>query len=253
VDLSTVSIGVKTFLRDPQLIHTMISIRATMPETKMIIVDDGEMTERKQLLYEGRMREGHTVITLPFDSGFGMKSNVMVDALRTPYLLVASDDFDFSSPLVREGVERLIETLNSNPDIDIASGRVNHNPYEFDLIDQVHRVVEVPVKINAGSRIVPCDLTVNYSLIRKDVFNHVRWDDDVKIGGGEHGAFFLDCKRAGIQTVWVSGVNINEQGIRDSERYRQFRMRARDSARPCFEKRGVRQYVLGNGQTDYEK
>ena len=34
------------------------------------------------------------------------------------------------------------------------------------------------------------DLTVNFRLIRREVFGKVRWDDDVKIGGGEHGKRF---------------------------------------------------------------
>jgi hypothetical protein len=253
--LSSVSIAIKTFLRDEKLYNTISEIRRTMPDARMIIADDGEMTEEKDGLYAELVREGHQVIVLPYDSGFGLKSNMIVEALQTPYVLIASDDFDFSSSLVREGIERLVETLKSNPDIDIASGRVNHTPYEFELIDQGSRVVEVPVVIDikrAQQPFIPCDLTVNYSLIRKEVFNRVRWDDEVKIGGGEHGSFYLDCKRAGIQTVWVPGVNINEQKTPDSQRYRQFRNRARDSARPCFDKRGVREYVLGNGQVDYD-
>ena len=255
-NLSCISVAIKTFLRDDKLLNAVHEIRRTMPDARMIIADDGEMTEEKDGLYAELIREGHQVLVLPYDSGFGLKSNVIVDALQTPYVLIASDDFDFSSSLVREGIERLVEILKSNPDIDIASGRVNHTPYEFDLIDQGSRIVEVPVVVDikrAQQLFVPCDLTVNYSLIRQEVFNHVRWDNDVKIGGGEHGSFYLDCKRAGIQTVWVPGVNINEQKTPDSQRYRQFRNRARSSERPCFDKRSIRKYVLGNGQTDYEK
>ena len=253
-DLSAVTISIKTFLRDDKLFNAVREIRRTMPDARMIIADDGEMTEEKGGLYAELIREGHQVLVLPFDSGFGLKSNLVADALQTPYILIASDDFDFAPASVREGVEKLTDVLNRNPNVSIASGRVNNNPYEFQLLDKGAVVREVPAvhAVLHEPWFYPVDLTVNYSLIRKDVFNHVRWDDDVKIGGGEHGAFFLDCKRAGLNTVWVPGVNINEQRTYDTEQYRRFRMRARDVARPCFDKRGVRQYILGNGQMDYD-
>ena len=95
------------------------------------------------------------------------------------------------------------------------------------------------------------DLTVNFSLIRQEVFKKVRWDDDVKIGGGEHGSWFLDVKRAGFKVAFVPGVNINEQSLRSSTEYRQFRARANSPERPCFERRGIKRYVLGNGSVDY--
>jgi hypothetical protein len=135
------------------------------------------------------------------------------------------------------------------------SGRVNGNPYEVHLIErQPGEWYERPL---TGSEYFTqstgCDLTVNYFLARNKVFDTVRWDDDVKIGGGEHGAFFIDCKRAKFKTVYVAGVNINEQQVRNSPRYRMYRRRAQDPARPCFVRRGIKKYVCGNGVVDYDE
>jgi hypothetical protein len=226
-----------------------------MPDAQMIIADCGEMTEEKDSLYAELEREGHIHIDLPFDSGFGCMSNKIVDNLSRPYLLVASDDFDFSPVEVRQGIEKLQEVLTLNPDIDIASGRVNNRPYEFDLIDEGDTVTEVPVKYNVHGPIFPwfvqCDLTVNYSLIRSKVFDQVRWFNSVKIGGGEHGVFFLECLRAGFKTVYVPGVNINESQIKNSPRYNLYRRRALDPSRPAFDRIGVKKYILGSGVVDY--
>src|SRR6266478_9107019 len=108
-DMSTlkdISIGIKTFLRDDKLFHTVASIRRTMPNANMIIADDGEMTEEKDGIYADLEREGHKVIRMPFDSGFGKKSNAITASLARDFLLVGSDDFNFSPPNVKLGIEK---------------------------------------------------------------------------------------------------------------------------------------------------
>lgn len=255
-DFSKVSVMIKTFLRDPLLYNCIINIPNALPKCTMIIVDDGYIGLDKQEDYARLVRRGHKVITLPFDSGFGAKSNAAVSVLDTPYMLIASDDFDFSQFSAQDGVMRLLYTLEEYPDIDIASGRVNNRPYEFNLLDEGSTITEVDAKIpdNPKQYVNPCDLTVNYSLVRSKVFQKIGWDDGIKIGGGEHGAFFLDVKRAGFKVAYISGVNINEQlNRRPSDEYLNFRNRARSPERPCFKKRGIKKYVMASGQIDYEE
>lgn len=259
MDLSRVSIGIKTFLRDDKLFNTIAAIGRTMPEVTMIIADCGEFTEEKNGIYSDLQREGHIVSYMPFDAGFGAMSNVIADLVQTPYLLIGSDDFDFNPPSARQGIEWLAQVLDQTYSLDVVSGRVR-GPYEFYLREFVHdnSVWEYPVTIPLDKHeiapwYVECDLTVNYSLIRREVFRYVEWDSDVKIGGGEHGAFFVDLKRRGYKVAYVPGVQIGEQEGRDSERYKQFRSRASNPARPCFDRRGIRKYVLGSGKVDYSR
>lgn len=254
--LYQVAIGIKTFLRDAQLFETIQAIQETMPEVMMIVADCGEMTEEKDGVYADLERQGHKTVVLPFDAGFGAMSNAIVNELIRPYLLIGSDDFDFRPRYVRHGIEQLVEVLDLNDSKSIASGRVNNRPYEFWLHEGGGTVIETPidpVEPNAPIWYCECDLTVNYSLIHHRVFESVCWDEDVKIGGGEHGAFFVDCKRAGFHTVYVPGVNIYEQTLPSSDRYKKFRSRARSPERPCFDKRGITEYIMGNGVTDYKK
>lgn len=254
MDLTQVSIGIKTFLRDDKLFNTIQAIRDTLPEVQMVIADDGDRTEEKDQIYADLRRDHHVVLDMSFDSGFGMKSNAIARQTFSPYLLVGSDDFDFRPPSVRDGIEKLVDVLDRT-DISIASGRVR-GPYEFMLEDKgdtiiEHRMVYIPSVITPWYR--ECDLTVNYSLIKTDILREVKWDDDVKIGGGEHGAFFVDVKRAGYRVAYVPGVEIHEQEGEDSEHYKGYRARGASSDRPCFDRRGIRKYVLGNGKIDYEK
>ena len=254
MDLSQVSIGVKTFLRDAKLLNTIAAISRTMPEVTMIIADCGDHSEEKDGIYADMAREGHTILQMPFDAGFGAMSNAIAGALKTEYLLIGSDDFDFNPPSVRKGIEELASVLDAT-DIDIASGRLR-GPYEFTLEDLGDTIIEHRVEtLTSPPRpwYIECDLTVNYSLIKKRVFEKVSWDNEVKIGGCEHGMFFLDVKRAGFKVAYVPGVQISEQQGEDSERYKQFRSRANSRSRPCCDSRGIRKYVLGTGQVDYEK
>lgn len=264
--LSDVSIGIKTFIRNEKLRQVIRDIEFNLPECQMIIADDGDRDQGKMSKYDNLRRDGHIVIEMAWDSGFGAKANAIADALGRPYLLIGSDDFSFDLD-ARKGIEKLVEVLDNNPEIDIASGRVWNRPYEFNLIDEGDVITEVPVdatNLHEPIYYVQCDLTVNYCLVRKRVFRFypISWDQGVDwatgavappIGGGEHGAWWLDCKRAGLNTVWVPGVSIKELPGRDSQEYRAARARAYGPERPCFKKRGIKCYVLGNGQIDYEE
>jgi hypothetical protein len=253
VTLEKVTIGVRTFLRDHKLFNTLGAIRDTMPEVKITVADCGEHNEEKDGIYADLIRSGHKVIWLDYDAGFGRMSNALAQSLDTPYLFMASDDFDFRPPTARKGLEKLTDVLD-HTDVDIVGGRVR-GPYEFTLEDRGDTIIEHPVCISGYEDLwfVDCDLTINCSLIRADVLKVVHWDDDVKIGGGEHGAWFIDAKRACFRVAVVPTVQISEQKGEDSERYNQYRRRASSKARPCFDKRGIRKYVLGTGQVDYER
>jgi hypothetical protein len=250
-DFSKVAVGIKTFLRDEHLYNAIRGVLCNMPCAQLLIADDGRMTEVKQATYENLKRMNHRVAILPFDSGFGYKSNTIARMNIRPYLLIGSDDFDFTKEAA-EGIAKLQEVLDYNPEISIVSGRVNNRPYEFFLEEKDGVVHEYPVHtLGMIPWFYEVDLTVNFSLIRQTIFSEIHWDSDVKIGGGEHGAFFIDVKRAGYKVAFVPGVNIYEQNLRSSQEYRQFRARARSPERPCFERRGIKRYVLGNGSVDY--
>lgn len=251
-----IAIGIKTFLRDEKLFHAIEGIEKHFPGAQMIIADDGHMSEEKFKIYRSfAYGECHKVIQMQFDSGFGAKSNAIANALERPYLLVASDDFDFSPVSVGVGIQKMQDVLDQFKSISVVSGRVNQRAYEFFLEEKDGIIREIPVpeiRTTGGYICGAADLTVNYSLIRKEVFEKVRWDNDARIGNGEHGAFFVDLKRAGFKVGYLPEVNINEQEGRDSDEYRSYRNRASLPSRSCFVKRGIKKYILGDGTVDYE-
>jgi len=256
--LSRVCILIKTFLRDGYLLQCLSGIQRTMPDAKIIIVDDGYESSQKIQLYSELRRRGHCCEWLPFDSGFGAKSNRGVELADRDYVLIGSDDFNFGEPTVRGYIEKMVAVLDALPEVGIASGRVNGRPYEAILDLSADSVREKQGysgegQIN-GIAYKYCDLTVNFSLIRRAVFEKVTWDSDVKIGGGEHGAFFVDVKRAGWRTVYIPGVNINEmKGPQQwaHHSYGRFRGRASAPGRICLKRRGISTYHLMGGAVEH--
>jgi len=252
--LSRVAVIVKTFLRDGYLIRCVEGIKKQLPEAKIVIVDDGYESRHKIAMYSNLRRDGHSCNWLPFDSGFGAKANEAIKYCDREYVLIASDDFAMGQNHVRADVTRMVETLDQVADLDVVSGRVNNNPYESKLQDNGDEVFEVQgyhttEQCQAGA-FNRCDLTVNYSLIRRTLFDKVKWDDDVKIGGGEHGMFYLDIMRAGGKVAYLPGVNVNElppnvPGWQHAD-YNRMRGRAREAGRPCALRRGVKKYWMGN-------
>ena len=253
-NLSNVTVFVKSFLRLGLLRDCLEGVQQTLPETKILVIDDS--SEQQKHVEASFVDPNYTQVFMPFDSGFGAKSNEMIRHLDTEYVLIGSDDFNFGDPAVRGGIEKLHTVLEKDLTLVMASGRVNRNPYEFVLqIDEInHTCVEKPgcygIREVDGIPYQWTDLTVNYSLIRRKVFERVHWDSDVKIGGGEHGAFFIDIARAfgHGRVAYVPGVNINELPYdprKVDPRYAAFRQRASQPGRICLKRRGIDRYCCG--------
>ena len=261
--LSRVAIMIKTFLRDGYLMECLAGLERNFADTKIVVIDDGYESKQKITRYAELRRKGHACHWLTFDSGFGEKANAAIPFCDREYVLVGSDDFDFADPKVRPGVEAMQKVLDAVPSLMLVSGRVDNRPYEF-CWEQGEKSLREVAKFHGSGEVdgTPyhlCDLTVNYSLIRTKVFQSqhggIRWDGGaVKIGGGEHSAFFIDLQRTYSGVAYVEGANIN-QLPRNQMRwmhpsYPAMRARARQLGRPCLKRRGIDYYILGGGVTE---
>lgn len=243
--LTNVSILITTFLRDGCLLECIRRIQAHFPEVTIVVVDDGYPTTEKQELAKHLNAGGHEYIVLPFDSGLPAKRNAGVKVIRTRYMLMGCDDFDFSPIEARLGIEKMRGILDLNPEIDVASGRRANEPYEGFLSIVPGQYIKETSLVPTGNReFYKVDLTVNYFLARTNIVQKFPWDERMKIGG-EHGDWFLDLKNADRHVVWVPGVNITELQVPNGEHpdYAYYRARARDLGHKIFlAKRGVMDY-----------
>lgn len=246
--LNDVTILITSFLRFGYLNTCLHGAREKLPECGLLVVDDSDETQKETIHSGGSW----TIVEMPFDSGLAAKRNMGVRYCKTQYLLLGCDDFDFSTSEARQGIERLLSVLEENPDIDVASGRVDNHPYEgFLEYKPGHFIREHRLTPNHTAPFFDVDLTVNYFLAR--AARIVPWDDRMKIGG-EHGDWFLSMKEAGRRVVWVPGVNITTLHLGTSKNvqsplYGGFRGRALELGHRIFkEKRGIRDYIdFGGG------
>ncbi len=153
--LTDITIVIPTFHRRGYLKDCLQIIGENLPECEVVVVsDDGVIPQTKNEIY------------LPYDSGLTAKRNAGVQAVHTKYALIASDDYDFSSPLTRAGIVNMVFTLKYIPSIDVVAGRVNNKPYEGYL-------EYVPGEYIKEHRLIPIhdspfqvDIAANYFLAR---------------------------------------------------------------------------------------
>lgn len=248
--LNEVSILITSFLRPACLRECLAGIEKNLPECKVIVVDDSG-----DELPGGEIRV--PLISLSFDSGLSAKRNAGVRACETKYLLMGSDDFDFSTAQARAGVEKLVRVLEEHPQVDVAGGHHNNHCYEGFLDLAPGKYIKetrifapngrtgYPQSLSENYEVYKVDLIVNYFLARTESIRQYPWDERMKIGG-EHGDWFLTLKQAGKTVVWVPGVNINELPYDRSKEhpdYGKYRGRAVSLGHKIFmEKRGITHY-----------
>ncbi|HSZ60713.1 MAG TPA: glycosyltransferase [Terriglobales bacterium] len=245
-----ITILITSFLRPGYLKDCLAGIEKNLPDCEVIVADDsgdqppGNETDRR-------------FIHLPFDSGLSAKRNAGVKACNTKYLLMGSDDLDFSTVEVREGIEKLLRVLDEHPMVDVAGGHHNNQQYEGFLemspgsyikesrLFSANNPRETRQLLSQEYEVYKVDLIVNYFLARTQSIRQFPWDERMKIGG-EHGDWFLTLKNAGKNVVWVSGVNINElprDPTKEHADYATYRGRALSLGHRIFlEKRGIRYY-----------
>ena len=259
-----VDVLMKTFLRDGFMIRCAKGIEQSLPGARMIIVDDGLESRPKIGWYAGLRERGHLVQWMPFDSGYGAKSNKGGRVSDREYILRIADDFDMGSDEVRDSVLKMIDVLDSNPYVGIVSGRHNGTPYEGFVKETVREdglkdmvATRVPqdaprLKASGGTEYILCDYTVNFSLIRSDLFKSFKWDEKYKIGG-DHLDLYMHCWKAGMKVAYAVGANVNQIPPfpkSEDKRYAQYRGRARHALPWTFERHGWASWTSFDGTKD---
>lgn len=242
MNLSDVTILITSFLRPGYLVDCLAGIKANLPECEVVIVDDSDINIPVP-----------NVISLPYDSGLPAKRNHGIAATRTPYVLMGSDDFDFSTKEARDGIERMLSALESHPEIDVAGGDVGGEGHwkggNTLIVAPGQYIAQKPVK-TLPSGVTPCDIVLNYFIARTESIRPFPWDERMKIGG-EHGDWFLTLKDNGVRVAYISGVNITvlpHNARKEDPRYSKLRGRAKSLGHRVFlKKRGVSQFY---GSTD---
>lgn len=246
------SVGIKTFMRTPQLRRCLDSLRQHEWH-EVIVAEDGPMDEERELLY-GNFAEQMPLklLRLPFDTGLAAGRNEILRHCDTPYLLMLDDD-----QTVPANVDRLAEVLDENDHIGgVSAVLLEHGDRKCtacDLFLVGSRIVKEvrdhhPVRHTAsGQRFVTFDFIPNSTLFRKACLDDLAWDPFYKIGR-EHLDFYFSHQRIGRWQFAVSpDVIIGHHPDSAAGAYRSFRhgQRIAVSDRYFLEKFGVTSVVEG--------
>ncbi|XP_065108640.1 beta-1,4 N-acetylgalactosaminyltransferase 2-like [Paramisgurnus dabryanus] len=185
---SQVTITTKTFLRYNKLKVLIKSIRKVYPKIKIIIADDNPNPEN----LSGDNIEQYI---MPPAQGWFAGRNLAVSQVTTKYFLWVDDDFVF---LDETRIERFVEIMEANPELDVVGGAVSGEQYYFSLeyieddeggcLRRFQGRHHKPLPGFEGCFFV--DVIVNFFLARTDAVRRVGFDPFLKRVG--HTEFFID-------------------------------------------------------------
>lgn len=252
--IDTIDFGIKTFLRPVALLRLLRSIRTFYPAARITVVDDGDLRCGRDaaslaccaILEE---RPADSLCELPFASGVSAGRNELVERTTRPFLLILDDDFELTSAT---DIQRLWNRLQVDASVGLVAGacidlvgeqrRLRNSGGTFRLIDGVLEIQTQQWKDEkAGLR----DYVPQFALIRREVFQDVRWDGGV---GAEHYDFFLQLLRTKWKVAQDVSVRIDHHpGTESLTGYEAHRFNYAEAQQWLLRKWGL-QKVLQDGQ-----
>lgn len=225
-----------TTMNRPQAVERLLfSIAEHRPEAPVHVADQSETIEPgryerlAERLLEAGLHEPPTVHRLPFDCGASYARNHLVDASPGEYKLIADDDGLFTAETDVEAMARLLDAL---PQVGIVGGTVARGGTVANVGSRLLRRGEALYELEAsqpyveheGIRFRQVDFLPNFALMRRQLFEHLRWDPELKIGG-EHLDFYLELPRTPYTAVLTPDATGEHVPLRAGRDYWRLRMR----------------------------
>lgn len=247
---------IKTFLRDDYFFECYTSLKRTYPEIKVLVADSGEDSPEKSKFIADNDIEYYK---LPFDSGICVGRNFLMEKVKTPYVLIGDDDFQYSDTAK---VDEMIKFLDKHPQYDLIGGRIieggvlrNYQGFFrkegktmiYDKLD-----ITSGVKNDGGLSFKECDLTFNFFVARSETIRATKWDERIKVRY-EHSTFFIDYKANGFKVVFSpEPIVVHKPNIKirnNHKNYPYYRGRANDK-KIFFTRFGIEKAIDMNGRLD---
>jgi len=193
------AILVTTFLRDELLFRCIKSIRKYYKDIPIFIGDNGRPSEKKTKFAE---RYNCVLFELPFDLGVAGVRNESLKRIPDEYefIVICEDDIIFTKETKLECWRKI---LDAEPDVGIVGGLLitpdgDEQHYEANtwIENDTHYIekVENPEwRAVDGINYFLCDLILNVFMMRRAVWDKVKWDEQFKTAL-EHSDFFLRVK-----------------------------------------------------------
>lgn len=249
--LQEVTFIIKTFKRYDCLDILLKSIKKFYPEAIVIIADDNNPQDYRKLFYVvWKKLLNLRVLKLPFDSGLSFGRNKMVEHSNTKYIFLLDDDFIFTE---KTDLSKFYKILESNENIGVVGGVCldgngeTHYESILKLDDGVlkHLSDGDNYQLIEGIKTKQTGCILNFALFRKDVFNDVKWDDDLKLA--EHLDFYFRLGQTKWQIYYTPEVKIIHARVRDKD-YMKYRARGVEFTIKMFNKHGIKRMITIEGK-----
>ena len=254
--ISKIDMCITTFMRPDLLERLLLSIVKYYPDANIYIADQNKKFFVKQyrelwdkLTNAGLQNKPHA-INLPYDCGLSYARNYLVDNTPNDYKLILEDDFIFTEKTI---LEKMYKLINLNENVGVVGGcitqagqRVNFE-HKYEMHDDILKQVSDGNNWQEfdGLRYKRTGCVFNFALFKKEVFNHVKWDNDLKVC--EHNDFFLNWPK-GWDILYLPEVKIGHEKTKDEE-YKQFRGRTNEFMKIMMEKWNITEIRYINGFT----
>jgi len=225
---------ITTFKR-PQALETLLmSIAKFYPMANVYIADQNEELDRKfysnlkDIVQKAGLIKRISIDHLPYDCGVSFARNFLVNKTPSKYKLILDDDFIFTD---RTDLKQMVDLLDQNKNIGIVGGAVEQDGYtlhfEFDLEINNGEIVQIDdrdiYRVTNGIRYKKTGCVLNFSLMRKTLFNYIQWDKDLKIS--EHTDFYLRMKKVPYNIAYCPDVVMGHQQPHYDSDYKALRQR----------------------------
>jgi len=235
--IKTVAVAIKTFMREECLFKTLDSIEKYMPfPYRIYVADDSKITDDKAYRYYKLEHRGHRVIKtpeLPFNSGISIGRNAIIKEITEEYVLMMDDDIQLVDS---DSVKKMMAVLESADDIGLVAGQLFHEngepwggpEYTKGLRLEKDRGLlyryptEKKYHSRNGTKYIYADQVVNFFLAKRQIFNDIMWDEQIRIEY-EHMDFFLRLKETKWRAVACLGAQAMHTKSRHDTEYNFFR------------------------------
>lgn len=242
-----------SFYRPEYLEECLDSIKRQYPYINIIVGNNGPADDYKEELCTYHNAK---YIKLPYDCGVCVGRNMLVDEVKTPYVLVGDDDFYYE----KESKVDLLLYIIENSDLDLVGGRIRENNNIRDYQGFIHergdhlKYEKLEIDGNNTRMYQRCDLTFNYFVAKVEAVKDTKWDEKIKVAY-EHSTFFIDFKRKGYKVGFNCDAIVTHKSpivIKNREEHKQYavyRNRKNDKKR-FFEKFGIDYTITMSGYKD---
>lgn len=189
-----IAIVFDNFLRDQITFNLIKSIFLFCPGVKLYISDQSVFNPVTNELYTKLIQNGHCVIYCGFDCGISVAKNRAISNVTEPYIFTCDSDNIFTE---KTNLESLIYILQRNKKLGYLNLLETRNgiriEYEINLSLENNTIIYNNAHIDENpNELLFCDYTTNEGLFKKEIFQDVKFDEEMKLA--EHLDFFMQLK-----------------------------------------------------------